>query len=157
MPSTPVGPSEDPSMNVLIIYDSLPLLMRAKALIKNAIEKTGLKIRLKTRSWRLGPLELFSPNQGITSDAPEAHLIVFGCEDVNSFLPEIENWLEQWALQRKTKDVALAVISENQRTLSFISRRVSQFAEQQGLDFLPVNYQMTGRSESPGLQAAAAN
>ena len=133
-------------MNVLIIYDSLHLLIKAKALIQSAVENTGLNIPVKTKSWRLGQLELFSPNQEVRNDAHGAHLIIFGCDHVNSFPPGVEDWLEQWALERNSENVALAVISEDERTRSFISNRVSQFSQQKGLDFLPVGQQMTGNS-----------
>jgi len=134
-------------MNVLIMYDSLHLLIKAMALIQSAVESTGLNIPVKTKSWRLGQLELFSPNQAVRNDAHGAHLIVFGCDHVNSFPPGVENWLEQWVVERNNENVALAVISEDEQTRSFISNRVSQFAQQKGLDFLPVGQQMTGNSE----------
>jgi hypothetical protein len=130
--------SQGSPMKALIVYQDFAFALQANAALQHAVQYSDVWVQWNIRPWRVDLLKFPPSADEALADAADAHLIVFGSRCAQSFPFWLQEWLEQWAQCRQIKDVALAVIHEDNTDLISTSAmpRLSRFATRHGLNII---------------------
>lgn len=130
------GNANDAMLNAVIIYDTLDLAVMAKVMLERgrADEPTHWNVK----PWRVDMLKLPPAADVALAEAAEARLMLLAVLQVQSFLPWLLDWLEQWAACRQVKETGLAVWDGGTFAHARPERHpeLSQFARRHGLTWI---------------------
>ena len=97
------------TLNAVILYDTFDFAALASAMLKRAAQRADETIPWSVSPWRVDILKLPPASEAALAEAAEAHLILLALRRVQSILPCLVDWLEQWAARRRFQEAALAV------------------------------------------------
>src|SRR5271163_4311808 len=130
--------SREPNVNAVILYEDFASAAKSSAILRRAAYRAHPAARCNFRPWRVDMLKMPSLAEEAVVEAATAQLIVFAGGFVQRPPSWLLAWLEQWAISRRFRNVALAIIGNqgSPQPPVLASLELSQFAKRHGLSLI---------------------
>ena len=127
-----------PTVNAVILYEEIASAAASSTVLQRAAYHAHPASRCNLKPWRLDILRLLSAAQEALTEAGGAHLIVFAGSFIQRPAPWLMGWLEQWAVSRRFRNAALAIIASHKTKLAPVpvASDLSQFAKRHSLKLI---------------------
>jgi hypothetical protein len=127
-----------PTFNAVILYEEMASAAASGTVLQRAAYHAHPATQCNLKPWRVDILRLLSAAEEALTEAGGAHLIVFAGSFIQRPSPWLMGWLEQWAVSRRFRAAALAIIASHKTKLAPIpiAADLSQFAKRHGLKLI---------------------
>jgi hypothetical protein len=125
------------TLKAAVMYDDFDFAARAAALLERVAICADEAMRWDLKPWRFDVLKQSTLAKAALGETVDADLIVVASCGTHLPPDELMDWLEQWAVRRQIRDVAVMAFcpEENAGPMS-LGERLKQFAEWHDLPFL---------------------
>jgi hypothetical protein len=126
----------DADLKAVILHDDSDFAGRATALLERAAARAGEGTKWDVKSWHWDVLKQPALAAVTLTVAADADLILFALGEVHLPPPEVWDWLERWAANRRHADAAVMLLGPEGNASRRLRNKLERFAKRRGVAFL---------------------
>ena len=128
-----------PTFKAVIFYDDISHAARVAAAMERAATSADPDMNCDLKFWRLEALHLPEQSAICMAVAADANVITLALRGAPPLLEELLEWLEDWAVNRRTADAAVTLLGPETDATVPLRVELERFARRHGLACLDAN------------------